>query len=396
MKVLFLSFYFEPDLCAGSFRNTSLLESLNSKIKSSDTIDVITTHPNRYDSYQVKSIDFEQRGENITINRVSVPNHKSGILGQIKLFKIFYFEALKIAKKEKYDLVYASSSRLFTAFLGARLASKNKAKLYLDIRDIFRETITDLFKTNRFVFLFLNLIISFVEKYTFSKANAVNLVSPGFEDYFRENNYAVNADFYFNTNGIDDLFLNNNQNEVLTVKNKKTRIVYAGNIGSSQALDQTLPFVANQLTDAYEFHIYGDGGRKDLLISKIKDNNSKNIFFHKPVARHELVKIYNNSDILFFQLSNEDAFLRVIPSKLFEYSTFNKPILAVVDGYCKMFIKTNLEGCFVAKPNDIKDIVENILKINKNKLYNRKSFITEFSRKKINNKLTLSILKYLK
>ena len=44
MKVLVLSFYFRPDLCAGSFRNTSFVESLQ-KIKKIKHIDVVSTMP---------------------------------------------------------------------------------------------------------------------------------------------------------------------------------------------------------------------------------------------------------------------------------------------------------------------------------------------------------------
>ena len=90
MKILFLTFYFEPDLCAGSFRNSSLLQDLHSKIKKTDSIDVISTQPNRYDSYKVNSKDFEKRFENLTIRRINLPNHKGGIISQIKLFIIFY------------------------------------------------------------------------------------------------------------------------------------------------------------------------------------------------------------------------------------------------------------------------------------------------------------------
>ena len=204
MKILFLTFYFEPDLCAGSFRNSSLLQDLHSKIKKTDSIDVISTQPNRYDSYKVNSKDFEKRFENLTIRRIKLPNHKGGIINQIKLFIIFYSNVLKITKNNKYDLVYASSSRLFTAFLGARLARKNKAKLFLDIRDIFRETITDVYKQSKVISFFLNLIIPFFEKYTFNRASAINIVSPGFKDYFKKQNY-------LNYNGcfvIKKMFLN--------------------------------------------------------------------------------------------------------------------------------------------------------------------------------------------
>ena len=204
MKVLFLTYYFEPDLCAGSFRNTSLLKALNCKLEeSSDKIDVITTHPNRYDSYKVTAENVEKRGENVTINRIRIPDHNSGLLGQIKSFKVFYTEALKIAYKGNYDLVYASSSRLFTAFLGAKLARNHEAKLYLDIRDIFRESIVEIFK-NTFVKMSLDFFLRPIERYTFKKATHINLVSKGFESYFSKYKQATYS--YF-TNGIDDVFL---------------------------------------------------------------------------------------------------------------------------------------------------------------------------------------------
>ena len=107
-------------------------------------------------------------------------------------------------------------------------------------------------------------------------------------------------------------------------------------------------------------------------------------------------EIYNDADILFFQLSKLDAFLRVIPSKLFEYSTFSKPIVAVVDGYCKDFINSNLKGVFIADPEDVNQIVKIINDIDLDLSYDRSTFINEFSRSKINSKLSNSILEYLK
>tara|TARA_B100000787_G_C16179489_1_gene290947 strand:- start:413 stop:1603 length:1191 start_codon:yes stop_codon:yes gene_type:complete len=396
MKILFLTFYFEPDLCAGSFRNSSLLQDLHSKIKKTDSIDVISTKPNRYDSYKVNSKDFEKRFENLTIRRINLPNHKGGIISQIKLFIIFYNNVFKITKNNKYDLVFASSSRLFTAFLGARLARKNKAKLFLDIRDIFRETITDVYKQSKVISFFLNLIIPFFEKYTFNRASAINIVSPGFKDYFKKHNYGENAKFYYNTNGIDEIFLEKNPNQIIKKNKLKKKIVYAGNIGSSQDLDKTLPATLDLLGKNYELHIYGDGARKKNLISELKNNNCSNIFIHNPIERNKLKEIYNDADILFFQLSKLDAFLRVIPSKLFEYSAFTKPIVAVVDGYCKDFINSNLKGVFIADPEDVNQIVKIINDIDLDLSYDRSTFINEFSRSKINSKLSNSILEYLK
>ena len=212
---------------------------------------------------------------------------------------------------------------------------------------------------------------------------------------FKKHNYGVNAKFYYNTNGIDEIFLENRPNHTIK-KNKVKKIVYAGNIGSSQDLEKTLPATLDLLGENYELHIYGDGARKKILISELKNNNCSNIFIHNPIERNKLKEIYNDADILFFQLSKLDAFLRVIPSKLFEYSTFTKPIVAVVDGYCKDFINSNLKGVFIADPEDVNQIVKIINDIDLDLSYDRSTFINEFSRSKINSKLSNSILEYLK
>ncbi len=121
MNILFISFYFEPDLCAGSFRNTPLFNELRSHLKEDDFIHVITTQPNRYKSFKTTGESVET-GSNYEINRIKIPEHKGGMLDQAKSFTTFYKEAKKLVKGKEYDLVYASSSRLFTAFLGRSIA----------------------------------------------------------------------------------------------------------------------------------------------------------------------------------------------------------------------------------------------------------------------------------
>ena len=181
MRILVLSFYYKPDLqCAGSFRTTALVEQL--KQKAGVEIDVVTTMPNRYASFDAGAQAEEVDG-NVRIRRISMPSHESGMLDQIKAFTTFYQQAQKLAKSESYDLVFATSSRLFTAFLGARVAKTKKVPLYLDIRDIFVDTIKDVLSAKA-VFL-LKPVLSVIEKYTFSSAQHINLVSKGFTRYFK-------------------------------------------------------------------------------------------------------------------------------------------------------------------------------------------------------------------
>jgi len=386
MKILLLSFYFEPDLCAGSFRNTPLFKELLSQLKEDDSIHVITTQPNRYKSYNTTAEEFEQ-GNRYEINRIKIPDHNSGLIDQAKSFLKFYREAFKLAKKNKYDLVYASSSRLFTAFLGRRIASSQKVPLYLDIRDIFVDTMKDIFQHRRVIQIPAVAFLKRIEKYTFSKANHINLVSEGFKDYFVR--YPKPAYTFF-TNGIDDIFLENNISWHPQESRVKV-ILYTGNIGSGQGLEKIIPQAAKILGNDYYFKIIGDGGTKNLLKNKVEELGLSNVELISPVSREQLISYYNKADFLFLHLNDLDAFRKVLPSKIFEYATFNKPIIAGVNGYANQFIKENLDNYILFNPTDVNGLVNQLKGFCCNNM-DRSLFVRKFARKNIMKNMASSIL----
>ena len=81
----FLSYYFEPDLSAGSFRNTALAKEITKQLSKNSSIDVLTTTPNRYSSYKVISKNNKSL-EGINISRIKVANHGNNIFNQSKSF----------------------------------------------------------------------------------------------------------------------------------------------------------------------------------------------------------------------------------------------------------------------------------------------------------------------
>jgi len=391
-RILYLTFYFEPDLSAGSFRNYSLAKNLAKQLKFRNVlIDVYTTLPNRYNTFQIEAPEFEEF-ENLRVHRISLPSHKGGMLDQAISFIKFYKTVIKLNKGTNASLVFASSGRLFTAFLGFKIARMNSIPLYLDIRDLFVDTMNDVLKS-RILKFFLLPILKIIEKKTFNYASHINLVSEGFKDYFK---IYSNSNFTFFTNGIDDEFLqtkfyekNNNSH------NEKKIIVYAGNIGEGQGLHKILPQAAKLLENKFDFLIFGDGGAKNLLHSEIDKLGVRNIKVYNPVTRTELNNIYLSADFLFLHLNDYPAFKKVLPSKLFEMATFNKPIVAGVSGFCANFLRQEVSNCFVFEPCNVQILVHYLLNFEDSILIDRTFFIKKFSRHKINNEMAFSISSYL-
>ncbi len=387
-RILFLSFYFEPDLCAGSFRNSPLAYELARQSKSIDIeIDVITTLPNRYSTYSAQAPEFEKR-DNLTINRICIPSHQSGIKDQINSYRTYFSAANKLVKGKHYDMVYASSSRLFTAFLGYRIASQRKIPLYLDIRDIFVDTIKDVFP-NPLVKKIVLPFMSFIENKTFRYASHINLISGGFRNYFQKFNVPAITEF---SNGIDPVFLDATK-ENISKNNDVRTILYAGNIGEGQGLHRIIPEAAKALGVSFQFRIIGDGGAKSKLVNAIE--GLSNVKLIPPVSREMLIEEYNSADFLFMHLNDYDAFKKVLPSKVFELGVFPKPLIAGVNGYSRSFVEENLPGTILVDPCNAAELVEKVRQYNFEAPLDRSEFITKYRRDAINEKMANSILTYL-
>ena len=393
-RIVYLTFYFKPDLCAGSFRNSPLALELASQAKLKGAfIDIYTTLPNRYSSFDANAPEFEEF-ENIKIHRISLPPHKGGMLDQVFSFLKFYNEVIKLNRGKGCSLVFASSSRLFTAFLGYRIASQSKAHLYLDIRDIFVDTMNDVFKSKTLKLMVLPLL-KIIERKTFNYAKHINLISGGFEAYFSKFN---KSKFSYYSNGIDEEFLQKNAfNDESSNKKIRTEklVVYAGNIGEGQGLHRIIPEAAKLLKNDFRFLIIGDGGAKKQLVSEIERLGVTNVILENPINRKDLEKIYNNADYLFLHLNDYPAFKKVLPSKIFELATFNKPILAGVSGYSAQFIKDEVSNSFVFEPCNVESLASHLLNSHEKEIIQREEFIRKFTRKRINKEMAESILRYL-
>ena len=356
-------------------------------------IDVITTLPNRYNTFDAEAPLFEER-EGYNVYRVSVPKHNSGMKDQIMSFKVFYGEVNKRVKNVDYDLVVASSSRLFTGYLGYTIAKRNQIPLYLDIRDIFVDTIKDVVK-NKLVKLVMLPALKRIEKVTFGYAKHINLISEGFKSYFKEYNQAT---YSYYTNGIDDAFIDVAlSDKVQTESSIVKRIVYAGNIGEGQGLHKVIPNAALLLGEEYEFFVFGDGGAKQKLLDELKSLHVGNVNIMKPLPRKDLIKEYQKADFLFIHLNDYEAFHKVLPSKIFELAMFKKTLVAGVSGYANSFIKENLPDSILFRPCDYEEMVVKIRNKNEETIasIDRSDFISKFKRETINKKMAQSMLELI-
>jgi glycosyltransferase involved in cell wall biosynthesis len=238
---------------------------------------------------------------------------------------------------------------------------------------------------------FNRIIISILKKVeykVFKSAISINFVSPGFQEFFISNNIRFKEISLF-TNGLDDIF--NKENNVTFVNSIK-KILYVGNIGEGQGLHNFIPEVAHELREI-EFILVGDGGKKKELEENLKKKNINNVKILKPRLQTELINIYKNTDILLLNLNNFNSLKYVIPSKIFEYASFNKPIIAGVDGYTKKFCK-KFNNITFFEPSNPKNFIKILNELSKKlpiKTLSNHSYLIEFQRSLLMRKYVMYI-----
>lgn len=388
--MLILSFYFRPDLSAGSFRATALVESLLQRMSPDAHIDVFTTLPNRYASFSAEAPARED-APGVSIRRFALGRHESGMADQSMAFASFARQVRDAVASEHYDVVFATSSRLMTAVLGAWVARRKKAKLYLDIRDIFADTIKDVLPA---AFAgFAKHMFTALEGRALRRADRVNLVSAGFLPYFRER-YPKQRFSCF-TNGIDNDFLNagptGRQPSPQWAGPGTIRVLYAGNLGEGQGLHRIVPALARMVGPRTQFVIIGDGGRRRALEAAVSAAGLANVEIKSPVGREALKAAYRAADVLFLHLNDFPAFRKVLPSKVFEYAAMGKPILAGVGGYAAAFVRSEVPNSAVFDPCDVEGAVRALASLTLEDAP-REAFLTRYARSTLSAQLADDVL----
>jgi glycosyltransferase involved in cell wall biosynthesis len=395
LRIVFFTFYYPPDLSAGSFRSVALANELSKKLNDGDELHIITTQPNRYASHIKEAKAIEVDGK-VTIHRLVVPRHKSKMSSQARSFSVYFISAYMLSKKLNPDFLIGTTSRLMTGILTGFSSNRFNCKYFIDVRDIFSETISDLFsRKNKILGMVSKFVFSFLEIRLFNGAAGVNVVSEGFPDYYRKQGINV-SNWTFFPNGVDKEFQKLQLNIQHKTKKINRTVLYVGNIGSGQALESILPDVAKKL-NSYRFLVIGDGGMRAKLKRCIIDNEIQNIEILPPVKRSELIRYYQEADILFLHLNDIPAFKRVLPSKIFEYTVFGKPIIAGISGYPADFVKDKVPHAIVFEPRNANQCIASIRKVKflPVKTDHINIFIEEYARERIMKKMAAHILSIL-
>ena len=249
------------------------------------------------------------------------------------------------------DVVVVSSPTFFSIFSAWLLARAKRARLVVEIRDLWPAIFVELgVLTNRRVIWLLERL----ELWAYRTADAVVVVSEGFKDDLVRRGIPADK-VHTIRNGVDlERFVAGGDpapgRRRLDVAEGHCLVLYLGAHGISHGLDAVLRAASHLTDEPIHFALVGEGAKKAKLVAQAARDGLENVRFYPGVPRDQVAELLAAADICLVPLRDVPLFQSFIPSKIFEYFAAGKAVIGAVTGEPARILCDG--GALVVRPED--------------------------------------------
>ncbi|MCA1021043.1 glycosyltransferase family 4 protein [Halobacillus litoralis] len=351
-KILLISQNFYPEIGSAGNRMKNIYIMLKKEGYEIDVLTTDPTYPNRKFYEDPSFWDDQQLNETRDVTRVKIRNRKYSRSFMNRL--LYYLEmavkmiGIVLGRSEKYDYVYTTSPPIFVAAVGLIAKIRFKAKLILEIRDLWPDSLKGV---GVFNYPFIIGLFRKIEKVLYKRADEIIVNSKGFISHIENQQPGIAKKITYIPNGA-------RTHEVMPLSYHADdfRAIYAGNLGLAQDNEILLLLAEKLKSREVKLTIMGYGYHSQHLKNEIKARNLDNVSFVHPVTRAECFEIIAAHQVGIVTLMDKEVFKTVLPGKIIDYMTCGLPIIGSVDGFSKDVIEANETG-FVSKTKQAGELV---------------------------------------
>lgn len=335
MKVLYFHQHFTTPSAGGGIRSYEFAKAL---IERGHSVTMVCGR-----TAKIKLPETSEKGvfrgdvDGIDVIQLDLPySNYDGFIKRAWIFMRFGWGCVRVALKEKCDLIFATSTPLTAGIPGiiAKIFRK-KVPFVFEVRDLWPELPKALGLKNPILLTGM----SFLEWASYRAADACVGLSPGICEGIRKRS-PKGREVTMIPNGCDlELFKPELKEELNLpgVEKGDFVAVFTGAHGVANGLFSILE-AAKELKSRgrknIKFAFIGDGKMKPILQEKVKQEGLSNCLFFEPVSKHELSKIIASAGVGLMVLKNVPAFYYgTSPNKFFDYISSGIPVLNNYPGW---------------------------------------------------------------
>jgi glycosyltransferase involved in cell wall biosynthesis len=336
MRLLIVSQYFHPE----NFRINELVRDLAA---AGHQLTVVTGKPNYPDGklfpgYRALGVQRDVYEGAEVVRLPLVPRgRRSGLRLAINYLSFVlsgYLLAPLALHGRTFDAVFVyAPSPLLQALPAVFLAWLRRAPLIVWVQDLWPESLAATgYVRNRILLRLVEAVVRYIYRHT----DSILIQSEGFRapiarlvlDPRRVRYYPNSAEAIFGA--LDE---GEGGGELPAAIRRRFSIVFAGNIGSAQAV-ATIVDAAELLAGRPEIHFFlvGSGSESAWVESEVQRRKLRNLTLTGRLPVTDMPAIFSAASALLVSLKDEAIFAYTIPGKIQSYLAVGRPIIAAVNG----------------------------------------------------------------
>jgi colanic acid biosynthesis glycosyl transferase WcaI len=283
------------------------------------------------------------------------------VLNYISFAMSSTFRGLTLGKRADAILVYSSPATSAIPAMCFKLFFKTPYVLL--VQDLWPESVieTGMIKPGR-ALSFVKVVLTWFDSISTKHASSILVISPGMKRNLVKRGVPKEKIIVM-YNWCDEKRIyprapSGNLRRELKISPDKLLLLYGGNQGKAQALDQwidamsTLPTAGN-----LEMVFIGNGTDREILVNKVDLLSLENVHFLDSMPLEKFLDFASDADYMMLSLEPKPIFEITIPSKLQTSLAMGKPILGFVAGDTKALIEEY--GCgIVAREHSVDGLIE--------------------------------------
>lgn len=268
------------------------------------------------------------------IKVLPTPAYSSNL--SFKRFYSYFVFAIRVFfygwKNKDFQILFLVLPSPFVDFVCFILKKRMKAKLIVDLRDLWPELFEKYLKGLKYVLAWpIIKILFFARNMVFKEADIITAVSKKYlKIATKSNDVALSGVVNL---GFDDQYEIYSANLSVSGSDDRLNIIYAGSLSHNYDIN-CLVKVIQEVIDKHSdknivFHIAGDGKFKQLFLKLQKESSTK-IKFYGNLKKQELYDLYRKMHVSLC-IYDKDTLIS-FPAKLFELIFYHLPIINSLEG----------------------------------------------------------------
>jgi colanic acid biosynthesis glycosyl transferase WcaI len=359
-RLILLTQWFDPE---PTFKGLLFARALTER---GFDVEVVTGFPNYpggkvYPGHKIQMIRREKI-DGVSITRLPLyPSHDQGVLARVANYVSFFMSALVYLTffARPADVVYAYHPPLTVGLAAVCAKVFRKTPTVVDIQDLWPDTLRATGMVGNASVLKL---VGHGCQWLYRSVNHIVVLSPGFRKLLLDRGVSEEKiTVIYNWADEAALMPANAVIPAAITAPDKFRVLFAGNMGKAQALDNVLEAAkrVGRMRDDVEFVFLGGGIEVAHLKARAMRENITNTRFLPQVPMTEVGHYLAAADCALVHLRADPLFSVTIPSKTQAYMAAAKPVLMVVEGDAAELVRDSGCGIVVApdNPDDLADAV---------------------------------------